>query len=747
MKPHGARLFRNALASATFAALASGCVPLQHYQPPHGAAEPPALAGFARELDHPPVPAATAFSAEELDYLRRPFVIEFDDEGELWERPQWLAATGAAPASSTLSQFEHARAAIRLARAKDANLTVILFVHGWKHDANPEDIAANRGNFASFTTFITERNRELANRDASERPAICLGIFVAWRGTPWTAMRDQNSLALVPILNQVPLNLTLWNRLAAADRVARTSATQVMLTLASEAKRDDLGAARSHNPARVVIIGHSMGARIVEHSVAQAIVGSRLLNAPQALADSLSEQLLRCRAGLDAALAEYHTLSAAHLEQLTILQEKRGRLKTHGADLQAAVREEERAKASLTEALSNGWNAVTTWLGEKLAPLFAARPAPDRAKMDEALTADIATLDAAIAKREAAVTDENEDPALQLELYRAKTELLAARASMALSRETAARARATLTARENERDNIAQDIAVAEDEVKTIAGKMAAVVQHEADLGLDYERLKRRRDAALARPADLILLFNPASEALVTRQIADALNAPWFQGQKAQDQLPWIVSVTSDADWPTRVLYPAGAFLHGLFRQYRSDNRQSAYFQKPAPHIKEFCNYELTFVQSLRRRGLDEEAKEPWIDLNLSGRALDTWLQTHPELSSAPTAITPGKPKAAPNPRPERRLDPERDKDLVVSPSGIYTLKRRDPNPENSHPGYWVIKADNGLIRDHNDEFSPRAHALVSALLRISNTLPGITNPSTSDAAAKLQVTEAAQRK
>jgi hypothetical protein len=249
----------------------------------------------------------------------------------------------------------------------------------------------------------------------------------------------------------------------------------------------------------------------------------------------------------------------------------------------------------------------------------------------------------------------------------------------------------------------------------TLAGRTASLAQ-----------ARRRRDAALARPADLILLFNPASEALVSRQIAHALNAPSFQGPRPEDQLPWIISVTSDADWATRRLYPLGAFFRGLVRDHRVDNQQALYFSRPAPHIDEFCNFELKFVQSLEARSVKEESVGDWIGLNLSGFALDDWLHAHPELPANNLK------------KPSRQLRPE-DKDLVIAGGGIYTLDRRTETPVNDHPAYWIIKADRGLIRDHNDEFSLRAHALVSALLRISETLPSTTSASERDKAATEQ--------
>ena len=120
---------------------------------------------------------------------------EFDDQG--WPYPAEPAALyGAASEQSDLF-FGYLR---NLLGRQEARLSVVVFVHGWKHNADGDD-----GNVRAF-------RRLLASLDALERQTPCgrtvVGLYVGWRGS---------GLGLPDPLE----NLSFYSRKNAAQKVAQ----------------------------------------------------------------------------------------------------------------------------------------------------------------------------------------------------------------------------------------------------------------------------------------------------------------------------------------------------------------------------------------------------------------------------------------------------------------------------------------------------------------------------------------------
>ncbi len=405
-----------------------------------------------------------------------PFVIEFDDQGELWDIPSWVEGDG------KLSQFEVTRDAIRKARMLGYEVILIEYFHGWKHNAkrNSDKIEEREpSNLHEFSNYIGLLNSLEQKRGSN---TVYVGVFFAWRGTPWTTMRGVSKKNPIRLLNMVPLTLTFWNRLDAANRVARASATYVMMSLAAEVKSE-----QSYGPSgKVLIIGHSFGGRIVERTVAQFIVGSLAMN-----------------------------------------------------------------------------------------PL--------------------------------------------------------------------------------------------------IEGKRQSV-----------------------RPADLIVLLNPASESILSRQIAEALSDPDLDADNdVVDTNPWIVSISSRADKATSIIYGLGARLRWSTREYRQEGRnQFSYFVRPAPHNKEFRNYAVLDIDIDVGDGVADELEEVLrLNSNTDGY-LDDYLRSIGlgEMGNA-----------------------------IVTSEGVFQLSALSSLVD--HPRYWAMLVPNQIIGGHNDIFTHETVALISALLRISNSI------------------------
>jgi hypothetical protein len=169
--------------------------------------------------------------------------VEFDDQGEPW-----------APA-----QAERVLETIERANESPHGAIVIVFVHGWKNNASPEQEAKEGYSLNGFNKLLTELTR-LARATHPTAPPEVVGVFVAWRGQSAKALQ----------------NLTFWGRRKAAKRVASPSATGTLFEI--------LTTARANPKSRVGLIGHSFGGLLVESVMTQAM-SAMLFSGPQAQTD------------------------------------------------------------------------------------------------------------------------------------------------------------------------------------------------------------------------------------------------------------------------------------------------------------------------------------------------------------------------------------------------------------------------------------------------------------------------------
>ena len=247
-------------------------------------------------------------------------VIEFDDEGSHWDSAQ-LTTAKEEVRRITNHMVTNASKKTGIERA---GVFLVVYVHGWKHNASETREALSR--FRWFVSelakhddlcvkpdkrFVADRSRENYGSECEVRPHV-FGVYVSWRGD---ALGD--TLSRVPGLEA----LTFWNRNVAARRVASSAMTETLLGLfesleywdrkrfeawesavanekeviATAALRpakleessksrtnSDDGSASTHvsfeppQRSRSLVIGHSMGALILEHAFAQAFLAKRV---------------------------------------------------------------------------------------------------------------------------------------------------------------------------------------------------------------------------------------------------------------------------------------------------------------------------------------------------------------------------------------------------------------------------------------------------------------------------------------
>jgi len=162
--------------------------------------------------------------------------IEFDDQGQLWDRKQMSEVIG------------------KLAgEAGTKELLTVAFVHGWKHSAAPGD-----GNIETFRQVLAQLSDSEAQiaRLTGAPPRQVAGVYLGWRGGSVT----------VPLLEE----LTFWDRKNTAQKVGHGGVTEVLSRL-ELIKQDKESTEPGRSRTRLVVVGHSFGGAVVNTALAQVL--------------------------------------------------------------------------------------------------------------------------------------------------------------------------------------------------------------------------------------------------------------------------------------------------------------------------------------------------------------------------------------------------------------------------------------------------------------------------------------------
>jgi hypothetical protein len=138
----------------------------------------------------------------------------------------------------------------------DHQYLIVVFAHGWKHNARGED--SNVEEFNKLLERLDVQEQLIAASAASKRkPRKVVGIYLGWRGASLT----------VPYLE----NITFWNRKNAGERVGDRSAKQLLMeinnlraNLNGWSESDKLA---SSNETQLILIGHSFGGLLMYHAL------------------------------------------------------------------------------------------------------------------------------------------------------------------------------------------------------------------------------------------------------------------------------------------------------------------------------------------------------------------------------------------------------------------------------------------------------------------------------------------------
>ncbi|SDZ09096.1 esterase [Nitrosomonas sp. Nm33] len=171
--------------------------------------------------------------------------VEFDDQGQLHQRKQMEAV---------LDNYYPIA-------AKD-DVLLILFIHGWHHDARPGD-----NNIQEFRKLL-EKIARIENASANlnnHTPRKILGLYVGWRG---------ESIE-VPVLKET----TFWERKNTAHEVGLQGVTELLLRLEEivNVKTGMETIVPKPRNSRFIVIGHSFGGAVL-YTALQQVMADRFVD-------------------------------------------------------------------------------------------------------------------------------------------------------------------------------------------------------------------------------------------------------------------------------------------------------------------------------------------------------------------------------------------------------------------------------------------------------------------------------------
>ena len=187
-------------------------------------------------------------------------------------------------------------------------------------------------------------------------------------------------------------------------------------------------------------------------------------------------------------------------------------------------------------------------------------------------------------------------------------------------------------------------------------------------------------DTTKGTPADTILLFNPASDSILTRQTLQQLN-----GNATDSTQPFIVSLTSKKDFDTGVYFKMGMTLDSITKRFDK--------VRIGDH-----------VASERRFYTTSPGHDDFLINHTTQKIVETIPQppgwTAFDYNLAHTAA-------------ERKFATEGKQ------TGTFDLWQCQAT--ESLPGpYWDVAVNKEIIKDHGDIWNVRARAMMAALVRIN---------------------------
>jgi hypothetical protein len=137
-------------------------------------------------------------------------------------------------------------------RGPKGKIIAVVYVHGWKNNASEAQPGGKAKDVEKFRSALAElgyRSKKAAG-SGSEIPIV--GIYMAWRGKSLMGPSWFNFLSF-------------WGRRNSANRVGEGDALPASLTKVIDKVNERAGGVDTGS--RIVLVGHSFGARVLEHAI------------------------------------------------------------------------------------------------------------------------------------------------------------------------------------------------------------------------------------------------------------------------------------------------------------------------------------------------------------------------------------------------------------------------------------------------------------------------------------------------
>lgn len=163
-------------------------------------------------------------------------IIEFDDQGVLWKQ----------------DQLEDAVRLIQIRNEETQTGTlVIIYIHGWLNNADPNDI---EGSLERFQKSVYSTAAAQSQKDSLADHVV--GVFLGWRG-------KSNG---TPLLRE----FTFWDRRQTAERLDSINMRETLFRIMKTAKQ--------YPGSKCFVVGHSMGGLIVGKTLSPSLTTLLLSN-------------------------------------------------------------------------------------------------------------------------------------------------------------------------------------------------------------------------------------------------------------------------------------------------------------------------------------------------------------------------------------------------------------------------------------------------------------------------------------
>lgn len=192
-------------------------------------------------------------------------------------------------------------------------------------------------------------------------------------------------------------------------------------------------------------------------------------------------------------------------------------------------------------------------------------------------------------------------------------------------------------------------------------------------------------------PADLIVMLNPASDSILTRQMIAALYS-----RRLEEKRQFLVSLTSWGDDATGALFPIGTRLAAATKEFNRVRApgpgghvksERAFYTSTPGHNPDLINHKTVRLENT----LGNPNHESALDVNLSHNLVGHVFLTNGTGSDAGKFV-----------------------EWQFKPQGAVDVP------------YWDVTVDPAIIKDHGDIWNDRARAMLAAIFRMNLPLKTI---------------------